>query len=207
MIEARFQSGYTIYTITLQTNTYQALIITDTFQSYYFFNYTCGGIEWSGRGSGTAIVGYNSRADYFSNHPANGFSDIGRIVSCTRQIIPERRKKRQNAVVSGALSGPLPANPLARMNIARCNGIADSDDINIPDISNIVNKIGETVNAVDEVEHCPPIRTLIEFSTLFTSFPERQGNCFRSRKMYIPDGRYLQRLYYFISVCCYDSNR
>ena len=192
----------------MQTNTYQAIIVTNTTQSYYIFSFTCGNIQWSGLGFETAIFGYNSHGDYFSNHPANGFADIGEIVSCTRQIIPaRRRKKRQNAMVDGALANLIPANPQVRMNVARCNGIADFDDVNIPDIENIVLLDGRMEDPLSQVPHCPPTRAQIDISTLFESFPEKPGDCFRSRNVYEPEGQDLQRLYVFVSVCCYDSNR
>lgn len=181
-------------------------------QSYYIFSFACGDIQWSGQGFETAVLGYNSHGDYFSNHPANGFPDIGQIVSCTRRIIQAgRRRKRQddgNVMISGDTANPMPANPEIQINVERCNGIANFDDVNIPDITALAIFDEETaVNVVNEVDHCPPTRAQIDISTLFIGLPEKDGDCFRSRMIYTPDGETLQRDYNFISVCCYDANR
>lgn len=55
----------------------------------------CGGIQWSSLGVGnSAVVGYNSRGNYFSNHPFSGFSQISDALSCT--FSSRRRQRRQS---------------------------------------------------------------------------------------------------------------
>ena len=191
----------------LQTNTYQGIIITDTVFSYYLFSYTCGDIEWSGQGFETAIVGYSSKADFFGNHPANGFQEIGQVVSCTRQIISERRRKR-NAGDDAGVACVLDVDPdliIARM---KCEEIANFDDSNIADITSIVDDVtGATVNAANEVTACPPFSAQAVVSPQFVQADEQGTGCFRSEPPYTPDATLnnLEKGYEFVSVCCYNS--
>lgn len=201
----------------MQTNTYQALIITNSIKSYYIFSYTCGDIQWSGQGFETAAVGYNSHADYFDNHPANGFPDIGQIVSCTRQIVrTEGRRKRQvdpedpGEDQGGDPAKEMPASREIQRRIARCSGLAIIDDENIPDIDDL--KYPETNEpVVKTVKRCPHVRAQVDINPFFTSFAPKTGDCFRSRTPLLledsPSNPLLQRLYEFVSVCCYDRNR
>lgn len=52
----------------LQSNAYQAIIITDGENTYSVFTYKCGEMEWA-RG---ATIGYNSGGEQFRNHPLSG---------------------------------------------------------------------------------------------------------------------------------------
>ena len=78
----------------LQTNNYQAIVVTNNTRTFVIYTYTCGEIQWSALGRNrAAVVGYNARGDYYSNHPSSGFSAIGNSVSCTFQL--GRRQARQ----------------------------------------------------------------------------------------------------------------
>ena len=59
----------------LQTNTYQALVITDGVESYTVFTYNCQMMEWSGLYQ-HAVIGYNAFGSPFENHPLSGTPDI-----------------------------------------------------------------------------------------------------------------------------------
>lgn len=197
----------------LQTNTFQGIIITDTIHSYYIFSFTCGEIEWSGQGFETAIVGYNSNADYFDNHPANGFPDIGQIISCTRHVIPQGKRRKRQAPGGGAPANLIPANPDVQAAVAECNQLAQFDQQNIPDINNVRGAVGTVlpINIMDPnlLPHCPPTRPQAEISPEFREFTDVTRDCFQSKKSFIPSfitNPSLQRPYEFISVCCYSPD-
>ncbi len=112
-----------------QTNTFQGVLVTNTTASFYGFSYGCGDLQWSGQGFETAIVGYNSHADYFFNHPANGIPDIGQIVSCTRQIIPTGGRRKRLAVAEvdvDPVNGQMCANTEIIKNASKCKTRIDN---------------------------------------------------------------------------------
>ena len=194
----------------MQVNTYQGIIITNTIFSYFFFSYTCGEIQWSGLGFETAIVGYNSKANYFGNHPANGFEDIGQIVSCTRQVNSGRKKRNAGSTGNGITECVMPVDADLLIARQRCKEVADADDRNIPDINSIFDMTGNRIRVVDQVPMCPYSRSLALLSVGFQAFPELDGNCFQSVATFKPDIRAnirlgLQRVYTFASVCCYNA--
>ena len=192
-------------TFTFQTNTFQGAIITDTVFTYYVFSFTCGEIEWSGQGFETAIVGYNSNGDYFVNHPANGFSDIGDIISCTIHTLPGgRRKKRQMAADGAIPAGAVPADQVAQGDKQVCIGIAKFDDQDIMEFNDLRNANNQIWTAA--LPGCPPIEALIQLSGEFQPFPLQGDNCYRSNNMFVPMIEGAMRTFQFVSVCCYDEN-
>lgn len=180
----------------MQTNTYQGLIVTDTVSSYYAFSYTCGDIEWSGQGFEIAVVGYNSHGDYFDNHPANGFPDIGRIVSCTREIIPQGgQRKRRSAQGTGGSAGSMPCNVTKLAARMAC--------MTLTMLTVNVSMIG--VDVVGMLPRCPRIRVAAAGDpTVFIPFI--QADCFRSVEVVRPISPTLQQRFDFVSVCCYDDS-
>ena len=56
--------------IIIQTNTYQAIAITDGSQSYAVYTYRCGDLQWPGG----ATIGYNGGpvGGFYENHPLSG---------------------------------------------------------------------------------------------------------------------------------------
>ena len=176
-------------------------------RSFYIFSFTCGEIEWSGQGSETAIVGYNSNGDYFANHPANGFPDIGRIISCTRYMIPNRGRRKRQAIGQEIQmpSGECPADPAVQMAKRECVSIAMSDDASFMDISTLRDANGGDITTLSK---CPPTKAQLGISTEFEPFTVQTGDCHRSKNTFDPSlkGSGLQRPYIFISVCCYDAN-
>ena len=59
-----------------QNNTFQALIITNGFQSYALFTFRCGLMGWSGN----ATIGFKASGGYFDNHNISGHN--ARLVAC-----------------------------------------------------------------------------------------------------------------------------
>ena len=54
-----------------QTNTFQAITITNGTKSYAIFTYVCDMIEWSG----SATIGFNAAGTFYANHPYSGTID------------------------------------------------------------------------------------------------------------------------------------
>lgn len=195
----------------LQTNTFQGVLVTNTTVSFYGFSYACGDIEWSGQGFETAIIGYNSRADYFFNHPANGIPDIGQIVSCTRQIIPTGGRRKRQVITEvdddEPAYGPVPCNEEVKGNAEMCMGLALLDQASIPDANNLVDTQNHPI--FDVLPACPPTKDLVEINAMFERLIESTRDCYRSTVEFQPinpNGRLL-RPYRFASICCYDTNR
>ena len=72
------------YSHSVQTNTYQALIITDGVQSYTVFTYNCQLMEWTGLFR-HATVGHNAGGEDFFNHELSGSPQINTIACQNRQ--------------------------------------------------------------------------------------------------------------------------
>ena len=49
----------------MQSNNYQAILVTDGLSTYIIFTYVCGEMQWSAvRGNIAAVVGYNTGAPF-----------------------------------------------------------------------------------------------------------------------------------------------
>lgn len=176
------------------------MIVTDGIYTLYAFSYECGDIQWSGQGFETAIVGYNSLGDYFYNHPANVFSDIGRIVLCTRWVTSQGSRRKQQADQQGPVN-LAPGNPTMRMAIQECLNLAKSD---IVDINGIMDVNGNIVNIADMLPQCPRTESEANLDLRFQPFSDRSG-CFRSSQAFVPEDLTSQLTLEFVSLCCYNS--
>jgi len=63
-----------------QTNTYQAIVITDGIQAYAVFTYDCERMESPGHYQ-YATIGFNARGEYYQNHPFSGLS-VANNIAC-----------------------------------------------------------------------------------------------------------------------------
>lgn len=54
--------------ISMQTNSYQGIVITNGQQSYALFTYQCGQLGWSG----DATIGFSAEGKLFQNHYLSG---------------------------------------------------------------------------------------------------------------------------------------
>ena len=68
----------------LQTNTFQAIIITDVFTTYVIYIYKCGELEWTGPPNGHAVIGYNIAGQEFVNEPFSATPDIISVACSNR---------------------------------------------------------------------------------------------------------------------------
>ena len=172
----------------MQTNTYQGVIITDTFRTYYVFTYVCDEMEWSGLGTETAIIGFNSNGDYYDNHPSNGLVNIHETVSCSGQT------NERNRGVAGLL--PIGVN-IEQVFITSCITLANADDAVIANIS--------TFPGLDQLPGCPSTKAILTISTEFQEFPQQSGDCHRSNVVVNGTGSSGTSTE-FITVCCYASS-
>lgn len=145
-------------------------------------------------------MGYNSEGNFFANHPANGFPNVGRIISCTRYMITNGgRGKRQATPVQEIQrpSGGCPADPALQMAKQRCIDIAGFDDGLFMDINTLRDVNGDNVTILSK---CPTTKAQLLISTEFIEFSVQAGDCHKSRNSF------RSRAYNFVSVCCYDTN-
>ena len=63
-----------------QTNTYQAVVITDGSESFAIFTYLCGAMAWHGN----ATIGFNAGGTWFENHVLSGTAGANSI-ACTNR--------------------------------------------------------------------------------------------------------------------------
>ena len=70
-----------VHILPQQTNTYQAIVITDGIQAYAVFTYDCLRMETPGYYK-YATIGFNARGEYYQNHPFSGLS-IANNVACS----------------------------------------------------------------------------------------------------------------------------
>ena len=75
MIGVCFERVTFINVSPLQTNTFQAVVITSGVESYALFTYQCGSMEWSGG----ATIGFNTDDTFFMNHRLSGTARANEI--------------------------------------------------------------------------------------------------------------------------------
>ena len=70
-----------------QTNTYQAIVVTDGLQSYAIFTYNCQQLQWVQSQSNYAVVGFNAYGQSYANANFSGTPLIGSI-ACNNSTYP-----------------------------------------------------------------------------------------------------------------------
>ena len=65
-----------MFFVLVQTNTFQAIVITDFTSSYSVFIYKCGDLQYSAG----ATIGFTSLSDLYSNHRVSGYN--ARNIAC-----------------------------------------------------------------------------------------------------------------------------
>ncbi len=72
----------------LQTNTYQAIVVSDTIHTTMIFTYICGGMQWSAVGSSRhgAVVGYSAGGTKYFNYWLSGYKSIAESISCATRL-------------------------------------------------------------------------------------------------------------------------
>ena len=65
-----------MFTLIVQTNTFQGIVITNGQQSYTLFTYQCGQLGWSGE----ATIGFTAAGKVYQNHDLSGM--YARNIAC-----------------------------------------------------------------------------------------------------------------------------
>ena len=86
IISLQSLQSFSQYLIFLQTNTFQAIAITDGSQSYAVYTYRCGDLGWSGG----ATIGYNGGpvGNFYANHPLSG-TNSANTIACLNSGVTE----------------------------------------------------------------------------------------------------------------------
>ena len=181
--------------IFLQTNTYQGIIITDRVNTYYVFTYICGELQWSiGSGFDHAVVGYNSHGDYFYNTPGSGYENIAVIVSCSFQLVGNRRRRNIQQLLNMEGILPSPPNP----PLTACQYRIQNDRTSIPD--------AKILQIFEKLPECPPNSQLVIADFLFEP-DSTKAACYRSKFQVCPESVGVQvplRSFAFVQQCCYN---
>ena len=64
------------FILLLQTNTFQAVMVTDGNNSFAIFIYQCGDLQWSRNGT---TIGFGAGSEFFSNHWLSGTPNVSSI--------------------------------------------------------------------------------------------------------------------------------
>ncbi len=107
-----------------QTNTYQAVVITDGASTHTLYTYTCKELEWSTIGSESAVVGYNAGGDYFDNHRSSGYYTVGNDVAC---VIEAETASSRNQALTTTQTTTLGANQALVTSAQDCQKELDQD--------------------------------------------------------------------------------
>ena len=159
----------------MQTNTYQAAIVTDNIYTYLFFTYSCGQMEWSTARSGlhAAVVGYNSGPLKRFNHPASGLDFIVEAVSC----IDREGSAKRSITLGGVTPPPLGNNPFQGGTQLTNTEILDEDYLKCTILANCEN-VTEINEAQNTITPCPSSRTQAQEDHRFLVMEQPENNCY-----------------------------
>ena len=181
----------------LQTNNYQAIIVTDGASTFAVFNYICGELRWSGVGTNqAAVVGFNAEGTFYGNHPLSGFSSIGESVSCPTSSGGGRRRRQQDEQDDTTnMFMALPSNRELNEMRASCSQLKNMDEQFVT--------LNEIPNLAAMLDPCPCTQQQARRDTTFIIFPEVSG-CYLSigPKIITPNSSNIQLE--LTQQCCYD---
>ena len=167
----------------LQTNNYQAIMVTDTLTTHVIFTYECGEMEWSRSGSNAAVIGFSAGELYSHNHPLSGTTYIKDAVRCSRSNVTN-------------MFFTLPTTPNARDLIHRQRCLRKYKEerrfLQGTDVDNLARQL--------EPCPCTLLQAILDFGRYI-----RQSNtaCFISNipvSYYVPAGQHIQ----LTQQCCYN---
>ena len=185
----------------MQTNTYQATIVTDNIYTYLFFTYSCGEMEWSSVHSGwhAAVVGYNSGPLKRFNHPASGLDFIVDAVSCT-----DRESSSKQAIMT-----PIPyGEPLKNDTIMQLTNTTDLGENYIvctTYANNENNYLAEINEAHTTISPCPKSRTQAQEDHRFLVMEQPESNCYVWAFVIEKGDGQLDSKRTYTKQCCYDN--
>ncbi len=185
----------------MQTNTYQAVIISNVARTFAVFTFLCGGVEWSAVGSGRAAVqGYNEAGNHFFNHRLSGYLAIGNAVSC---IAGEGKRRKRETNNADPIS--LPANQELRRLVLRCQ------DFKLFQEEIVFTRgvdINASLNAIAELlPPCPRTRMQANLDSATFRAQPNVSKCYIS-VLPVPIGDILQSNHFSVTQqCCYNNDR
>ena len=89
-----------------QTNTFQAIVITNGTKSYAVFTYMCNLVEWSDE----AGIGFNAAGEFYANHPLSG-QFVSNAIDCVHQPDSIWNNVIYDLVPGSVMSGATPEPP------------------------------------------------------------------------------------------------
>ena len=145
----------------LQTNTYQAIVITNHEESYAVFTYNCGELQWTGLDTFPTIGFYSASDGIFENHPLVGQS-FANLIAC------DPNPDMNNVIY-----------PIGTVNQQRLRRMCLEwfySDLNIYDESLIA-----TQDQSAQPCPCSFFQALFDFRFIFANTPSKTSTCFIQR--------------------------
>ena len=164
--------------IIFQTNTYQAIVVTDGLQSYAIFTYNCQQLQWVQSQSNYAVVGFNAHGQSYANANFSGTPLIGSI-ACNNSTYPW-----SNAVYNIGKSTSMTQNQI-RLCISAYN--------------NDITLFGATSPTAYIQQPCPCVLNQLLRDSRFTS--DRTQTSYRCYYQLFPSR--IQSAYP-VRYCCYE---
>ena len=175
-----------------QTNTYQAIVITDGIFTSTLFTHTCGNIEWSTIGRQPAVVGYNAGGDFYENHRSSGFDTIGFDVSCVIQLGQTKRQTEE----TNTMEMEIQTNEQLLATIMECEEMLVFD-------KTIFRHDVEIQQFADTIA-CPPSLSQVQNDLQFRVDETAMGDCYIQTLM-INGTTPFEFPYEYGEQCCYDQ--
>ena len=89
-----------------QTNTFQAVLVTNGTKSYAVFTYMCDRIEWSDE----ATIGFDAGGEFYTNHPLSG-QFVSNAIDCVHQPDSVWNNVIYDLVPESIMNGTTPEPP------------------------------------------------------------------------------------------------
>lgn len=184
---------YIISFVFLQTNTYQAVVVSNRIRTFIQFTYSCDGMQWSSSLNKFAVVGYSLHGVRAQNLPASGFSYVQYAVSCPTQ---QRTKRDSHCVTCSDCTCEFPCTETTLYANCQCTQYIRSD---VQKFRNYNIEISEIATQISL--SCPSGLSQAAYDFRFIKMNEvSYANCyiwafFESRGEFS-----------FTKQCCYDES-
>ncbi len=178
-----------------QTNTYQAVIVTDGIYSSNLFTYACGDLEWSATGNRPAVVGYNAGGTYFENHRSSGFDTVGNDVSCV--VTLGSRSKRQDGGMRNTVDMEFDIDAALVEGTRRCRTHYTVDTQRIIDRFTFEDPVLPCPCSLNQARNDPRFREDTQFGNAAGS------SCYTQREPIVGQTQIADITYG--QQCCYDN--
>ena len=169
----------------IQTNNYQAIIVTNITHTYALFTYLCGDMQWSSVGENkAAVIGFNAEGEFFYNHPQSGTENIANAVSCTNLGRRQRRSEDPDTCLMFGEACDMHPDPVKQV----CYCASRLDDDTAFDVDEVINRL----------DPCPP--TLAQASIDTGRFVmQKDSTCYVSGRTVVMNSNS------FTQQCCYSG--